>query len=281
MATTEAIPIIDVWGMPNPREVGQAWMNDPFFQHSMRHVFKRPEIFEGWSMESMIAEMDRNNIKKVILSAVVEHKTFISNELIADCVQKWPDRFIGACCLNPREGLKAVKEFQMWVKEYGFRNIKLLPYSYELPPSDRIWYPLYTKAAELDIPVTVQVGHTGPLFPSWVGRPMYLDQVALMFPELVLIGAHIGWPWTNEMIALAFKFPNVYIETSAWSPKRFDKDFFHFANSWGQDKCMAASDYPMFGYDRWAGECQELVMKPAAKRKFLYENAAKVFKITL
>lgn len=281
MAKSEAVPIIDVWGMPNPREVGQAWKNDPYFQHSMNHVFKRPEIFDGWPMEQMIEEMDRNNIKKVILSAVVEHKTYIPNELIADCVQKWPDRFIGSCCVNPLKGLKAVKEFEMWVKEYGFRNIKLLPYSFELPPSDRIWYPIYTKAAELGVPVSVQVGHTGPLFPSWVGRPMYLDQVALMFPELTIIGAHIGWPWTMEMIALAFKFPNVYIETSAWSPRRFDKDFFHFANSWGQDKCMAASDYPMFGYDRWAGECQELEMKPAAKRKFLYENAARVFKIDL
>lgn len=281
MSTNEPIPIFDVWGMPNPPEVGQRWKNDPHFQHSMNHVFKRPQIFDGWSMEEMIDEMDRNNIRKVMLSAVVERETFISNEMVAEWVQKRPDRFIGSACVDPLKGLKAVKEFERWVKEYGFKNIKLLPYSYEKPPNDKLWFPLYTKAAELGVPVSVQVGHTGPLFPSWVGRPMYLDQVALMFPELTIIGAHIGWPWTMEMIALAFKFPNVYIETSAWSPRRFDKDFFHFANSWGMDKCMAASDYPMFGYDRWGQECQELQMKPEAKRKFLYENACRVFKVEI
>lgn len=273
-------PIIDVWSMPNTREVAKAWYDDEQFRHAFQHIFKRPEVFDGWPMEAMVEEMDQSGIRKTVLSAIVEGDYVVaSNELIADAVQKWPDRFIGCACVDPRKGLKAVKEFEKWVKEYGFKNLKILPYSYNLPPNDKLWYPLYTKAAELGVPVTVQIGHTGPLKPSWVGQPIFLDEVALMFPELTIIGGHIGWPWTQEMIALAFKFPNVYIETSAHTPRRWQTEFLHFANSFGQDKCMAASDYPVFSYARWSAELRALDMKPASKRKLLYENAARVFKL--
>ena len=66
--------------------------------------------------------------------------------------------------------------------------------------------------------VLPQVGHTGPLRSSEPGRPIpYLDKVALDFPELVIVGGHIGYPWTEEMVALARKYANVYIDTSAYT----------------------------------------------------------------
>ena len=44
--------------------------------------------------------------------------------------------------------------------------------------------------------------------------------VALAFPELAIVGGHIGYPWTDEMISLATKYPNVYIDTSAYVVER-------------------------------------------------------------
>ena len=71
-------------------------------------------------------------------------------------------------------------------------------------------------------PVLPQVGHTGPLRSSEPGRPIpYLDNVALDFPELSIVGGHIGYPWTEEMVALARKYPNVYIDTSAYTARRY------------------------------------------------------------
>ena len=68
------------------------------------------------------------------------------------------------------------------------------------------------------IPFCTQVGHTGPLRPSETGRPIpYIDQVAIDFPELVIVCGHIGYPWTTEMIAVCDKHPNVYIDTSAYT----------------------------------------------------------------
>jgi hypothetical protein len=87
-----------------------------------------------------------------------------------------------------------------------------------LPPDNRRYYPLYAECVELGIPFCLQVGHTGPLCPSESGRPIpYLDHVALEFPELKIVAGHIGYPWTAEMIALATKYPNVYIDTAAYT----------------------------------------------------------------
>src|SRR5207245_4477356 len=111
----------------------------------------------------------------------------------------------------------AVRELRRCVRELGFRALRIVPWLWNLPPDDRRYYPLYAECVELGIPFCLQVGHTGPLCPSEPGRPIpYLDHVALEFPELRIVGGHIGFPWTAEMISLATKYPNVHIDTSAY-----------------------------------------------------------------
>ena len=86
----------------------------------------------------------------------------------------------------------------------------------------RYYFPLYVTCIELDIPFCTQVGHTGPLMPSETGRPVpYLDEVALTFPQLQIVAGHIGHPWTDEMIGVAWKHENVFIDTSAYAPRYY------------------------------------------------------------
>jgi hypothetical protein len=115
-----------------------------------------------------------------------------------------------------------------------------------LPPNDRRYYPLYAECIELEIPFCLQVGHAGPLRASEPGRPIpYLDEVALEFPELVVVGGHIGYPWTDEMIALATKYPNVYIDTSAYKPRRYPAALVEFLRGHGRRKVLFGSNFPM------------------------------------
>ncbi len=100
---------------------------------------------------------------------------------------------------RPRE---AVREIRRCVRQLGFNAIRVLPWLWELPPTHARFYPVYSECCELGVPFCTQVGHTGPLMPSEVGRPIpYIDQVAIDFPELVVVGGHVGYPWTEEMIA--------------------------------------------------------------------------------
>ena len=114
--------------------------------------------------------------------------------------------------------------------------------------------------------------------PSEPGRPIpYLDEVALTFPELTIIGGHIGYPWTDEMIALAWKYPNVYIDTSAYLPRFYPPVLRMFMNSYGQDKVLFGTNYPMLSPSRCRAQVEELGLKPEAREKFLRLNALKAF----
>ena len=100
----------------------------------------------------------------------------------------------------------------------GFVGLRVVPWLWNAPPTDRRYYPLFAECVESGVPFCTQVGHTGPLRPSETGRPIpYIDQVALDFPELVIVCGHVGYPWTEEMVAVARKHENVYIDTSAYT----------------------------------------------------------------
>ena len=99
-----------------------------------------------------------------------------------------------------------------------------------------MYYPFYAKCAELGVPIQIQVGHSAQWFLRTVAQPITLDRVAIDFPELKIIGIHIGHPWTEEMISMAWKHPNVFIGTDAHLPKYWDKTLINFINSRGQDK---------------------------------------------
>src|SRR5204862_119203 len=105
-------------------------------------------------------------------------------------------------------------------------------------------------------PITPEVMALRPAWPRafWtrkmrsVGRPISLDAVACDFPELKLVGIHVGIPWTDEMIAMAWKHPNVYIGSDAHSPKYWPASFIQYLNSYGQDKVLFGTDYPVLDF---------------------------------
>jgi hypothetical protein len=169
-------------------------------------------------------------------------------------------------------------------KGLGLRGLRLEPYAYGdgmvgAPPNQKMYWPVYAKCVELGLPVSLQVGHTGPLLPSEAGRPIYLDEVALAFPELVIIGCHLGQPWHEEMMILAWKHPNVYVETSARTPKHWPESFIKFASTYGQDKVLWATDYPLLTFDRTLMELRELGVSDAAYRKIVRDNTIRAFRL--
>jgi len=234
---------------------------------------------EGVPIEQLLAEMDEAGIERAVLRAwATPEGWLISNDDIAALVQRFPDRFLGLAAVDPRRPVEAVRELRRAVNELGLRGLHMLPWMWNLPPNDKHYYPLYVACVELGIPFCLQMGHTGPLRPSEPGRPIpYLDEVALAFPEMTIVGGHIGYPWTEEMIALAWKYPNVYIDTSAHMPRYYPSALCTFMNSYGQDKVLFGTNYPMLSPARCRAQVEELGLKPEAKEKFLRGNALRAF----
>ena len=170
-----------------------------------------------------------------------------------------------------------MRELRRAVETLGFCALKLFPYIYGRPPNDAIYYPLYTACIDLGIPVLILTGHTAVQESSEPGRPHYLDEIALFFPELKIIAGHAGFPWTQELISLAWKHPNVYIDTSGHRPKYFPPELKHFMNSYGRDKVLFGTGYPLMDYAGPIGELEALDLKPASRRAFLGGNATCVF----
>jgi hypothetical protein len=235
----------------------------------------------GVTPEQMVAAMDAAGIETVLLSAWHRPGRWVmSNDAVAEICRQFPSRFVGVAAVDLEHPLAAVRELDRAVRELGFKALRVIPWLWSRPPNDKLYYPLYVRCIELGIPFCTQVGHTGPLMPSEPGRPIpYIDEVALTFPELTIVGGHIGYPWTDEMIALAWKHANVYIDTSAYLPRYYPPQLVHFMKTYGRDKVLFGTNFPMLAFDKCAEQARALELPDDAKANFLSENARRVFRL--
>ena len=180
-------------------------------------------------------------------------------------------------------GMKGVRHLEQAITEYGFVGAHVHPFGFGIPINEREWWPFYTKCAELGVPVIFQVGHSAEFMPSACGKPILLDDIAIWFPELKLVGGHTGWPWTEELISMAWKHPNVYIACSGHAPKYWDPKLVRFLNSRnrGIGKVMWGTDYPLILHDESLRQIADLDLKPEAVQALLHDTAADVFGINV
>ena len=234
---------------------------------------------EGMSPEATVAEMNRAGVATLMLAAWCRPGRWIcTNDQVAEYVRAFPERFMGVATVDLSNPVAAVRELDRAVSKLGFKALRIVPWLWKLPPNDRLYYPLYVKCIELGIPFCTQVGHTGPLMPSETGRPIpYLDEVALTFPDLRIVGGHIGYPWTDEMIGLAWKHDNVFIDTSAYLPRYYPPQLIQFMKTYGRDKVLFGSNFPQLTLDRCMTQVRELGLPAEIEVKFLRDNARRVF----
>lgn len=249
------------------------------------------QVINGYTIDGFIEKMDRAGIDHVFLIAVkagsAMHKIHrhISYDLVAEVCAKRPDKFSGLAGIDPTMGMTGLREMERGIRDYGFVGAHLYPHWFEMAPDHARYYPFYAKCCELDVPIQMQVGHClrysveRPL--RSVGRPITLDTIACHFPELKLVGIHVGWPWTEEMISVAYKHPNVYIGSDAYGPKHWPASFVHFINSWGKKKVLFGTDFPVIDLERARREIEELNLRPDSKRLFLRNNIIDLYKLKL
>ena len=266
--------VIDAWIQhPSP-----AFLRHPMFE-SLRRWMGLTEVPDSIPPSFTVAALEAAGVARALVSAWWgPDGPLISNDEVASIVAVRPDLFVGVASVSLHRPMDGVRELRRAVRELGLRALRILPWLWNLPPNDRRYYPLYAECIELGIPFCLQVGHAGPLRPSEPGRPIpYLDEVALEFPELVIVGGHIGYPWTDEMIALATKYPNVYIDTSAYKPKRYPLALKEYLRGHGRKKVLFGSNFPMVSPADCLSQLGELGLDDEARRLFLGENAARVF----
>lgn len=267
-------PVVDAW-MQHPTP---AFLQQPFLESLWRWmgIDDPPEEIP---LEFTAQRFEKAGVDRALVCAWRGPEgPLVTNEEVASFVEAWPELFVGVGSVDLHRPMEAVEQARYCVEELGFAAIRVVPWLWDLPPDDRRYYPLFAELSQLDVPVCTQVGHTGPLCPSEPGRPIpYLDHVALEFPDLTIVAGHIGHPWTEEMIALATKYENVYIDTSAYKPKRYPDELLEFVNGHGTDKVLFGTNYPMLQPDEALDGLEGLDLEPDVREAFLHGNAARVF----
>ncbi len=270
---------------PDEVRLGLTGIDDAFKQQ----VRMSPEMRDGVPIDAYLAKMDRAGIARALLIAVragdlaVRGSFEIPYARVAEVCAQHPDRFSGLAGIDPTRGVAGLRELESAVRDHGFVGAHLYPHWFGLPPDHARYYPYYAKCCELDIPVMMQVGQNliysrERRLPS-VGRPICLDTVAIDFPELKLIGIHIGVPWTDEMIAMAWKHENVFIGVDAYAPKHWPAPLVHYLNSYGRTKVLFGTDWPVIDPERAMEEIAGLDLRPETRRALLRENAERVFRL--
>jgi predicted TIM-barrel fold metal-dependent hydrolase len=256
---------------------------------AFRNKTRSGGVIQGVSIEDYLKKMDAAGIERSLLIATrngdlnIRGSYHLPYETVAAVCQKYPDRFSGLAGIDPTLGVKQLKELEYAVKELKFVGAHYYPHWFDMAPDHPYVFPIYGKCAELDVPIMMQVGHN-LIYQSYrrlpsIGRPICLDRVAILYPELRLIGIHLGVPWFHEMISMAWKHENVFIGGDAYAPKHWPPEMVQFANTYGQDKFMFGTDWPVIDPVRAVEDVHELKFRPEPFRKIMGDTARRVFKL--
>ena len=254
-----------------------------------RQVRMPEDMRNGVSIEDYLAKMDRSGIARSLLVAVragdlnVRGSFEVPYDYVREICQHHPERFSGLAGVDPTRGMQGLGDLEVAVREHGFVGAHWYPHWFAMPPNAPQIYPYYAKCCELDIPIMMQVGHNliysrERRLPS-VDNPILLDQVAIDFPELRLIGIHIGIPWTEEMISMCWKHENVFTAGDAYAPRYWPEQYVHYANTYGRHKVMFGTDWPVIDPERAVAEVATLDLKVETTSMLMRDNALRVFRL--
>jgi hypothetical protein len=201
----------------------------------------------------------------------------------ARAVKLHPDRFVPSISVDANRGLAAVRSITEAYETRGVRAVGMFPAGMfpQVPINDKKMYPVYARCAELGIAVFVCAGIPGPRVPFACQHVELIDEVCYDFPELTFVTRHGCEPWTDLIVKLMLKWPNLYYSTSAFAPRYYPKAIVDYANTRGADKVIYAGYFPMgLSLERIMGELPAVGFKDEVWPKFLRDNAARVLGLT-
>jgi len=287
--------VIDVCGIPPLPETlaGFGDSTGEFSKYNELYSSPGMDVFIKKIMEDptgfLVKLMDDAGVDKILLTAEDAETSMgmiTPNNKVAEFVATNPDRFMYMGAVDPHKGMKAVRELEHYAKEYDMKCLTIEPCFHKLKSNDKLYYPIYAKCVELDLPIWI---HTSinfvPSISMDFGRPIYLDEVAGHFPELKIIAGHGGWPWVNELMGVLWRHENVYADTAALNPKYLEAEgsgwdtFLRYGNTLLKDKILYASAWPALDLKSSVDQIKALSIKDEVKIKWLGGNARKLLKI--
>jgi uncharacterized protein len=273
------VRIIDLHCYPNTKE----WIaaQQPYVD-ALAKYWDRP--WTAKTEEEVVKDFTDAGVEAVLVALDLEttiQTPPCSNDFVASMRKRHPERIIHAWgAVDPFKG-DALREAKHAIEDLGMLGFHFHPIMGRFAVNDRRLYPLFEVIDALKVPVMIDVGTTGmgAGMPGGMGakirhaHPSSIDELAADFPSLTIVAAHPGWPWVDEMTAVALHKGNVYWELSGWAPKYFPAQLKVDIRSRLKDKIMFGSDYPSLPYERIFREWHELGYKDDVMEKIFHGNA--------
>jgi predicted TIM-barrel fold metal-dependent hydrolase len=255
----------------------------PWVTEWIKGEIEDPEAFvhEVMTPDGIVRYLRDNGVDYAVALAELSPITtgVLRNEEVVELCQE-VECLIPFCNVNPFLVADLAGELERYVTEMGFRGVKLYPTYQHFYANESRLYPLYAKAQELGIPVMIHTGSS--IFRGSrlkYGDPLYMDDVAVDFPELTLLMVHSGRGfWYDRAYFLAKLHANLYMEISGLPPQRLLEYFPELERV--ADKVIFGSDWPgMPRIKRNIELIRALPLSEETKEKILGGNAARILGI--
>lgn len=220
-------------------------------------------------------------------SALTTGQPRIPNEFVVEGALRHRDVLIPFASVDPRRGAEGVAEARELLGGGVVKGFKFHPNLQRFDPNDSLAYPFYELIQAHDSIALFHTGHSGigAGLPGGGGirlrhgNPMLVDDVAVDFPEMRIIMAHPSFPWQDEAISVALHKPEVYIDLSGWSPKRFPPQLVSYMQGPLRDRILFGSDYPLITPDRWIDDFATLGIADDVSEAILKKNAMRLLRV--
>ena len=225
-------------------------------------------------------QLDKAGIEWGLIDDVDINKT-------VERISRMPERHKGMALFNPFIDVnEATNEIEQAVKISGFKALYANPFKWGIKSTDPRFYPCYAAALSLDVPVFIYTAMSyNTELPMELGHPLNLDKVARDFPNLKIVASCGGWPWVPELIGVARRHRNIYIDTSSHRPKYLSvpgsgfEMLIQFGDTLLQDQIVFGSGVGELALPitQIVDEMKALPLKEKVKAKWFYENALQLF----
>ncbi len=256
-----------------------------------RHKFSKPASAQAQSIDMLFKEMDEAGIDRGVIMGrqSAEPSGVIPNDEIAECVAKYPGRFVGWAGLDLAQPMQwCLAEMCRCAKLLGFCGISIEPTASRdaslRRPDDQRLYPIYEECMRLEMPINVTMSG---VLQGQLGRPyedscpISLYRVAKDFPKLQIHVAHGAFPWIMEMIGVAFVCPNIWLSADEYLVRQIPGagEYFKAANNYFPDRTLFGSSYPTRPIDGMVRAYLEWDWAAETKPKVMGENALRLMKL--
>lgn len=240
------------------------------------------------SEDEVVAEFRAAGVEVVMVAFDIETAAGTppcTNEYVAGFRAQHPDVIVqGWASVDPLKGAAAVEQAAVAMRDLKMLGFHFHPIMGHFAVDEPRFAPLWQTISDLGAPVMIDVGTTGmgAGMPGGLGarirhaHPLAIDELAASYPNLKIVAAHPGWPWVDEMTAVALHKGNVYWEMSGWAPKYLPDQIKKDIRGRLRDKVMFGSDYPSIPYDRLFREWEELGYDDEIYEKLFHANAERI-----